>query len=207
MNGKLLIIGAGGHGRVVADTALKTNKWSLVSFIDRKYPNLEKIGKWNVIGVDDSLIHLKSEYDAVAVAVGDNKTRLNLLSTVEKMGLNIATIIHPSAQIGDQVTIGRGCVIFSNVVINYGATIGDACIINTAAIVEHDCKIGDGVHLSPGVNLGGGVSIGTRSWVGIGASVINNRSIGSKVIIGAGSTVINNVPDGLTVVGSPARSV
>jgi len=207
VNNKLLILGAGGHGRAVADSAVKMKKWSSISFVDSKYPNFKKTGIWNVVGSDNDLLRLKEEYDTIAIAIGDNQLRLKLLFLVKKIGFSVAKIVDPSAQIGDQVLIGEATVILPNAVIGYGASIGSACIINTAATVDHDCNIDSGVHLSPGVNLGGGVSVGEGSWIGIGASVIHNCIIGRKVIVGAGSVVINNILDNLTVAGLPASQI
>jgi sugar O-acyltransferase (sialic acid O-acetyltransferase NeuD family) len=207
MNKKLLIIGAGGHGRVVADAAVDMHKWDVISFVDSRYPNFRRSGEWSIVGMDSDLSHLKSQYDSAIIAIGDNQIRLNLLYSLKKIGFHVATVVHPSAQVGGQVSIGEGTVILSNAVVNHGASLGDVCIVNTAATVDHDSKIGNSVHLSPGVHLGGGVLIGATSWVGIGASVTHNCIIGSGAIVGAGSVVIDNVPDDMTVVGSPAKPI
>jgi sugar O-acyltransferase (sialic acid O-acetyltransferase NeuD family) len=207
MSGKLLIIGAGGHGRVVADAATGMNKWNTISFVDSKYPVHTKSGRWEIVGTNNDIKDLLIDYDSAIVAIGDNLIRIKLINFLKEIGCNIASVIHSSAQIGSEVSIGKGTVILANAVINHGTTIGNACIVNTAATVDHDNKIGECVHLSPGVNLGGGVTIGASSWIGIGASVIHNCNIGKSVTVGAGSVVIDNIADNLTVVGSPSKSL
>ena len=207
MKRNLLILGAGGHGRVVADAAETMADWDKIAFIDEKYPELHKSGRWPVIGVTADLPGLLSDWQDVIVAIGANRLRLELLQQCIDLGFNISSVIHPSAQIAKDVSIGSGTVVFANAVINTGSQLGQGCIVNTAASIDHDCELADGVHLSPGVHLGGTVSIGIRSWLGIGSSVVNNIDIGSDVIVGAGAAVISNIEDNVTVVGVPAKAI
>lgn len=203
----LLIIGAGGHGKVVADAALLTGRWDKIGFVDDRYPELNSVAGWPVVGVVADLDHLASDWRDGFVAVGSNCVRIKLLERINSCEINVVSIAHPSAQIADNVLLGEGVIILANAVINIGSEIGDACIINTGATVDHDNEIGDGVHVSPGANLGGDVKIGDRTWVGIGASIVNGCSVGHDVIVGAGAVVTNNIGDGLTVVGVPAREI
>lgn len=207
MSHSLLIVGAGGHGRVVADAARLSGQWERIAFIDDRYPELVSAGVWSVIGTVAELDNLVSAWGKIVIAIGDNAIRIEILERTKSYGFDIVSIIHPSVQMAKDVLIGDGSVVFANAVINTGSELGIACIVNTAATVDHDNRIGDCVHISPGVNLGGNVDIGIRSWVGIGASVIHGCAIGRDVIVGAGAVVTEDIGDGLTVVGVPAREL
>ena len=203
----LVILGAGGHGRVVADAALCTSKFEEIVFLDDKYPDVVTADMWPVIGKTKDIYSLQKQGMLAIVAIGNNKSRLEHQCEIEKQGYEIATIIHPSAQVSSTVSIGKGSVIFANCVLNIGTIVGRAVIVNTAATIDHDCNIEDGVHISPGAHLAGAVRGGSCSWVGIGASVIHECKIGANVIVGAGAAVINNIADNKTIVGVPARPV
>lgn len=201
----LMIIGAGGHGKVVADAAACTKQWDKIVFSDKRYPELFDTGHWSVICDDNDLTENdKHKYDFI-VAIGDNHIRYKLHQELIKKGFNLVNVIHPSAEISAHADIGVGNVIMANVVVNVDAKIGDACIVNTAATVDHGCIIDDGVHISPGVHLAGQVEVGKHSWVGIGATVTQLVVIGENVTIGAGSVAIENIPDGKTAIGIPAK--
>ena len=202
-----MIIGAGGHGRVVADAAQLSGKWEKVAFLDDRYPGLGSSGRWPVIGALEGNAALVNNWSGCVVAIGDNAVRLENQAKLRSLCLNISTVIHPSAQIASDVVLGEGTVVFANAVINTGSVLGAACIVNTGSTVDHDCLLGDGVHISPGVNLAGNVKVGDRSWVGIGATVIHGCTIGDDVMIAAGAVVTNNIDNGLTVSGIPAREL
>lgn len=192
----LRIIGAGGHGRVLADIA-QAMGYKNIAFLDAGFPSLARSGAWDVIGtpadIDDS------EY---AFGIGNNQTRIGLL---ESIPCELATLVHPSAVISPHAKIGAGSVICAGAIIGPFATLGQGCIINTCASVDHDCTLHDGVHLSPGAHLGGGVTVGARSWVGIGASVREYKSLGADVTIGAGAAVVTDVTDSARFGGVPAK--
>jgi sugar O-acyltransferase (sialic acid O-acetyltransferase NeuD family) len=204
---KLLVIGAGGHGKVVADTAREMALWDLISFVDSRYPEQKKCSAWQVTAAD--LPALSDDYIGAdfIVAIGNNELRLKLYSEAIAKGFTPVNVIHPFSYISPDVSLGKGIVIFAGSVINIDSSIGDASIINTGATIDHDCFLSAGVHISPGVNLAGGVSVGQCSWVGIGASVKQLVEIGDNVIVGAGSAVVSNIESDVTVVGVPARSV
>ena len=187
---RLIIIGAGGHGKVVADA---TNKKCI--FLDDNQ-DLEQ-----VVGSIEQLQQIQQDGDQVIVAIGDNKTRLSLLDGL----CNIATVVHPSATVSESASLGMGTVVFANAAVNPDTVIGRGCVINTGATVDHDCVLEDGVHISPGANIGGGVTIGCCSWIGIGASVRHGITIGKDAVVGAGAAVVSDIPDGITVVGVPAK--
>ena len=201
---RLLIIGAGGHGKVVADAALLSD-WDRVTFLDDRAGTLVEVLGLTVIGQVRPLREHAAAFDAAVVAIGAAARRLELQDECVAAGLSIATIIHPSASVSRFATLGPGCVVFAQAAINPGTTLGRAGIVNTAATIDHDCRLGDGVHLSPGAHLGGDVVVGDRTWVGIGAVVRQGIEIGHDSIVGAGAAVVAPVPPYTTVVGVPAR--
>ena len=203
----LLIFGAGGHGKVVADTARAMGNWNEIMFADDAYPQVTSVDGYPVVADFSSARSMGSDHGDVIVAIGDNRKRSDLIMQLRQSGFNPVTLIHPTAVVAGSAHIEEGTVIFAQAVVQAAARIGRAVIVNTAATVDHDCVVGDGVHLSPGVHLGGEVEIGDYSWLGVGAVVINRTAVGSGVTVGAGSCVIGNLPDGVTAVGVPARPV
>ncbi len=202
---KLMIIGAGGHGKVIADAAACTGHWQEIVFADKRFPELSQAGHWPVITDGNDLDKLDKEQCDYIVAIGDNKIRYKLQNELQAKGFKLVNVIHPTAEISDYAKLGLGIAIMANAVINVDARIGDACIINTAATVDHDCVIGDGVHISPGAHLAGEVQVGKCSWIGIGSTVNQLLVIGENVMLGAGSVAIENIPDGKTAIGVPAK--
>ena len=207
MNSGLLIVGAGGHGRVIADIALQSGDWSQVAFLDKDGDLPSEILGIPVLKAIEDLAHLRIKYPHAAVAVGQCSRRMRLIDESSALGFQLPVIRHPSAVVSRYANIGPGSQILAMSVVNAGARIGAGCIINTAATVDHDCDLGDCVHLSPGVHLAGGVRIASCSWIGIGASVRENCRIGREVTVGAGAAVVSDVDDGLTVAGVPARQL
>lgn len=202
----LLIVGAGGHGKVVADCAKAMGIWQHIAFVDQRYPALTSAGPFPVIATaDDAVLGLREDFPSIIVAIGDNRLRQRLSLAYEAQGFALATLIHPRATVSEFAKVGKGTVIFAHAVVNIDANIGNCCIINTAAVVEHECEIANAVHLSPNVSLGGQVHVGEQSWLGIGCSVIHGLTIGPFCMVGAGAVVIRNVAEGHTVVGNPAR--
>ena len=202
---ELLIVGAGGHGKVVADAALSTSRWNDVVFLDDAWPDKKENGQWNILGKVENLPEWRMRFKDAVVAVGDNRKRLLFQRRLADARFEMVSVIHPSAQISRFAQIGSGSVVFANAVVNVDAIIGEASIINTAATIDHDCRLGKGVHLSPGTHLAGGVLVGECSWIGIGGVVRELISIGSDVIVAAGAVVVADIPDGITVMGVPAR--
>jgi len=201
----LIVIGAGGHGRVIADAAETSGYWSDIAFLDDRYPELTLSGSWPVIGTIEAARNMRKRFSHASVGIGDNVARLKLLNDLRELGFNLPTVVHPTAAISRHAEIAEGTVVFAQAVINVGAKLGMGCIVNTGAKIDHDCVLGVAVHISPGVSLAGGVAIGDYSWIGIGASVKQLIVIGKNVTVGVGSAVIKNLPDGITAVGVPAR--
>lgn len=201
---KIAILGASGHGKVVADIA-ELNGYNTIDFFDDRFPALSGLEHWRVLGSTEDLLQRALDYDAVLVAIGNNAIRLAKHHHLLQVGATLGTLIHPSAVISRYAKVGVGSVIMANCVINAFSKIGEASIINTAATIDHDCILADGVHVSPGANLAGGVSVGESSWLGIGCQVKQLITIGNAVVVGAGATVVSNIDDHKTVVGSPAK--
>ncbi len=202
---KLLVVGAGGHGKVVADAASLTGQWKTIAFVDSRYANLKEVINLPVIADEDSSFQLLNEYSDVIIAIGDNLKRYELGEKYQRAGFNLVSVIHPSATISQHASIAPGIVILANAVVNPDARVGTCSIINTGAIVEHDCAIEKSVHISPHATLAGNVSVGEFSWIGMGANIIQDCQIGKHCICGAGSVVLNNISDHSTVVGIPAK--
>lgn len=204
----LIIIGAGGHGRVVADCAELTNQYQKIVFLDDSYPEKLKNLHWDIIGPAASFKQYSLKYGVVStdfiVALGSNKLRAQILSTLSAEKLNIASIIHPSAIISSNAIIKEGVVVCANAVINIGTIVNSGSIINTASTIDHDCDIGECVHISPGANIAGSVVIKQYSWVGIGASVIECITLQKNTQVAAGSVVIKSTKENSLYAGIPA---
>ena len=196
---RLIIIGAGGHGKVIADAALK-NGYANICYID-DHATGDVMG-FPIIGTSADIERLNDGSTDFIIGIGNNAIRKTV---AEKYNVNWVSIVHPSAQIAFNAEIGKGTVVMANAVVNACATVGEHCIINTGAIVEHDNVIGNYAHISPGVALGGTVRIGSLTHVGIGATVKNNVDICPDCIIGAGAVVVRNITESGTYVGVPIR--
>jgi acetyltransferase EpsM len=197
---KVIIIGGGGHAKVLIDCIESENKFEIFSVWDDN-PDLHQILTYKVKRREDVNLYPSVKF---ILAIGNNRTREKI---VKELSAEYFTTVHPTAVISKYAIVGKGTVIFAGAIVNAGAVIGDHCIINTGAIIEHDCVIEDYVHISPNAALSGGVKIGTATHVGIGANVIQNVTIGSNVNIGSGAVVISDVPDNCTAVGIPAKPI
>nr|WP_202428214.1 acetyltransferase [Malikia spinosa] len=198
------MLGASGHGKVVADMALEAG-WKSVVFFDDFWPRVTFNGRWPVLGDTSALLTRLQEFDGVIVAIGNCAIRWQKQQDLRVVGAHVTTLVHPRSCVSNYATLGPGTVVMAGAVVNADAVIGDACIINTCASVDHDCTLEHGVHISPGSHLSGNVTIGACSWVGVGAAVRQGMHIGANVMVGAGAVVVKPVPDGQTVVGNPAR--
>ena len=196
----VLVIGAGGHAKVVVDCLEAEGKYSIQEVLDDA-PVATFIGAYTV-----QKRNIASDYqkENVIVAIGNQSHRKAI---VQQLAAHFIMTIHPTSVVSKYAKLGAGTQIFANAVINAGAVIGEHCIINTGAIVEHDCVIGDFVHVAPSATLGGGVHVGPSTHVGMGAVVLQNVVIGKNVIIGAGAVVIKDLPDNCTALGVPAKPV
>ena len=196
----LIIIGASGHGKVLADIA-KMNGYENISFLDDNSV-LKNCGQYKVLG-DCSLID-SLDCDFI-VGIGDAFSREKIQNTLKSKNKKIITLIHPFTNIAADTQIGVGSVVMAGAVINSGSIIGEGCIINTCASVDHDNTLENFVHVSVGAHLAGNVTVGTRTWIGIGAVASNNINITRDCLIGAGAVVVKNIKVSGTYCGVPAR--
>ena len=203
MNEQVIVIGASGHGKVVADIVLSCED-TLLGFLDDNETLTTEVEGIPVLGK----ISNYREYPnaAFVIAIGNSAIREKIARQLD--GVCWYTAIHPTAVISHlNSQIGEGSVVMANAVINPSVHIGKHCIVNTASVVEHDNQIGDFVHISVGAKLGGAVCIGNRTWVGIGATISNNVSVCDHCMIGAGTVVIHDIKESGTYVGVPARKI
>lgn len=206
----IIVIGAGGHARVVIDALLSAEEPVIgLTDIDPGRAGGDILGV-PVLGADDVLggYGPKTTQLVIAVASVDLPTaRQAIFEGLKEKGYGFANAIHPSAIIGREVRLGEGAQVMAGAVVQPFAVIGDNAIVNTRAGVDHDCRVGAHVHLAPGATLSGGTTVGAGSHVGCGATVIQGVRIGQGVLVGAGATVCHDIPDGARVAGTPARDI
>lgn len=201
---EVLIIGAGGHAKVVADILLCAG-FTVIGFLDDDPTTWgqQRLGLPVLGGIDTYASHGPA---GLVMGIGDNITRMQV---VGRLGLQTDKLwrpaIHPRATLAASVLIGHGVVVAAGAVVNPDSVLGDHVIINTGATVDHDCEIGDYAHIAPGVHISGGVRVGMGTLIGVGASVAPGRTIGVGAIVGAGAAVVHDLPDGVTAKGVPAR--
>lgn len=200
----VVIIGASGHGKVIADIVQKAGD-KVVGFLDDNRSLPKTFISFPLLGIVDDYkdyVHTTEFF----IAIGNAEIREQIVNKMK--GVKWYTAIHPSVVISDiDVFIGEGTVVMANAVINSGSQIGRHCIINSCAVVEHDSIIEDFVHISVGAKLGGTVRVGKSTWVGIGTSINNNVNICERCIIGAGAVIIRNIDESGTYVGVPAKRI
>ncbi len=199
---RLIIIGASGHGKVVADIA-KNNGYTDIVFLDDNSA-IKNNGSYSVIGTTKCIAELEGD---VFVGIGNPSVRKRIMEELISMNRTIPTLVHPNAVIGEDVTIGIGSAVMAGAVINPSTKIGKGVILNTCSSVDHDGTINDYVHIAVGAHVCGTVTIGEETWIGAGATVSNNIDICSKCVIGAGAVVVKNIEESGTYVGVPARFI
>lgn len=205
---KVLVIGGGGHGRVVADILrmieAERGELSFAGFID------DEAGR-DVVGRDEDVPRIieSGAADAFILGIGSVRggegVRDRLFAELIAYGFEAAAACHPRAIIAESVEIGAGAAVMAGAVLNPGVRVGENAIINTGAVIDHDTQIGEAVHIAPGTSISGDVRIGPRSLIGVGASIRHGITIGRDATVGAGAVVVTDVADGAIVVGTPAR--
>jgi len=206
----ILIIGAGGHGQVVADILhcmrLSNPEVCLIGYLD---DNPDSHGNIilgvRVLGPPAALRQIA--HDAVIVAIGDNQVRSRYFDDLRQAGETLAIARHPQSIIASDVKIGCGSMICAGAIVNTGACIGENVILNTGCSVDHHSRIGKHAHIAPGAHLGGEVNVGDGTLVGLGSSIIPRCSVGAWSIVGAGAVVHRDIPDSATAIGVPAKVV
>lgn len=205
-----LIIGAGGHGKVVLDILKSGDQYRAMGFVDAD-PKLTgtRVCGLPVFGAVHLLSRLIREHriGAVIIAIGDNRARASYAKAVDDARIRLINAIHKSAVISPTAVFGRNVVVAANAVVCTETKVGDFSIINTGATVDHECELGQAVHICPGAHLAGRVRVEDNAFVGLGANVIQCLRIGSGAIIGAGAVVLTDIPAGSTAVGVPARVI
>jgi sugar O-acyltransferase (sialic acid O-acetyltransferase NeuD family) len=206
---KVMILGAGGHARVVANIAALTADLDIVGIADKSAATVgERIGGTKIVASLDDLPRWRGQgITHVALAFGGNQERARAMHEAEANGLASVTLVHPAAVIEDRVAIGDGALICAGAVLVTECRIGRGAIVNTGASVDHESEVGECAHIAPGCRVAGRVTVGDRALLGIAACVVPGRRIGADAVVGAGAVVINDVPAGVTVVGVPARIV
>ncbi len=201
----IVVIGEGGHSKVIQDIIAAEGRYQMIAVLDDKYA--EVFEKDHVlIGPISYAEKLIEETDAgFVIAIGNNRVREKIVKTLFKVGAVFKTVVHPFTSISPSARIGAGTVIMAGSVINADAIIGEHAIINSGAIVEHDNQIGDFAHISPGAVLTGNVSVGTGAHIGAGATVIPGKTVGDWSVVGGGTVVINDISGDVTVIGVPAK--
>jgi len=203
----VLILGAGGHARVVLDILLlQGQRYDVIGLTDPDSARHgERIRGVEIAGDDSVLEELDIGTAGAIVAVGDNGLRRSLGERCVELGIPLVNAIHPRAWVSEDAYFGSGVAIMAGAVVNCGSKIADGVIVNTGASVDHDCTIGAYAHIGPGANLAGWVRVDDEAQIGVGASVIPGIAVGARAVVGAGGTVIRDVPSEAVVVGVPAR--
>jgi acetyltransferase EpsM len=204
----IVVIGEGGHSKVIQDIIAAVNNYKIVAILDDKYGDVQK-REGILYGPIAAVFNIANEDENIRfiVAIGNNQVRSEIVKRIGLPKERFATLIHPSAIISPSVSIGEGTVVMPNCVINANTEIGKHVIINTGAIVEHDNYISDYAHISPNATLTGNISVGEGTHIGASATVIPGIKIGEWSIVGAGSTVIRDIPPFSKAVGSPTRLI
>lgn len=204
---KVIFLGAGGIAIVAAEIA-RSRGLEIVGFLDDR---VDKRGTLfcgaPVLGDFDMLPGLRQDVPQAIVAFGNCHGRMAVARKVLSYGFSLPSLIHPSAIVSQDASVGQGAIVMPGAIINSGTRIGSNIILNTAASVDHECSIGDGVHIGPGARLSGLVTIGHTTWIGIGSTIRESIHIGNNVLVGAGSLVLKDIPDGVVAYGAPAKIV
>lgn len=205
----IVLIGAGGHGKVVLDILQCEGKHRIIGFLDADVSLHDtEVAGVPVLGGINQLHKLKSKkVRGAIVSIGDNRVRLQYAREASEAGLDLIQAVHPRAVVSRSARLGRNVVVAASAVICADAVIGDSCIINTAAVIDHETIIGEAVHVCPGANLAGRVRVEDLVMIGMGANIIQCLTVGARSVIGAGTVVLKDIPPDCTAVGVPARIV
>ena len=204
---KVIVIGAGGHARVVASLLRYVPEIELAGFADRTRAALgERIGDAAVTTTWDELPAWRGAgVTAVALAIGDNAERARMFAAAKAHGYRVLGLRHPTAFVERDAEVGEAAVLCAGAILGAGVRLGANTLVNTGAIVDHECAVGDHAHLGPGCRLAGRVAVGALTFVGLGATVRDGIRIGENVVVGAGSVVVSDIPDNAVAYGVPSR--
>jgi sugar O-acyltransferase (sialic acid O-acetyltransferase NeuD family) len=204
----IIVVGAGGHGVVVAD-ALRAAGCEVIGFLDPDPGKRRaKHGDVTVLGDDSALTGYSPSTVQLANGIGSTRStiiRRDIFVRLCAAGWSFATVIHPRSVVSEWARLDAGAQIMAGAIVQPGAVVGENSIVNTAAVVDHDCVIGAHCHIAPGVTLSGGVHVGEMSHVGTGATIIEGCRLGARTLVGAGAVVVRDSQPGETLIGVPAR--
>lgn len=186
---RLIILGAGGHGKCVAEAAIAMDIWGGICFLDDCWPEIPQLLNGSLLGRTDHLGQIAQQHDQVIVAIGNNTLRQQLQNKLIKEGYSIATVIHPSAVVSPTAVIDAGSVVLALAVLGSHASIGQGCIVNVHTTVDHDVKISDFAHLGIGVRLCAGSTIGPSAWLQAGCITIYQAQVAKDQIVSVGTIV------------------
>lgn len=210
MSIEVLIIGAGGHGKVVLDILRASAAYKPVAFLDAdpalantSISNLPVLGQINLL----PKLRQQQKLKHAIVAIGDNRSRQSYIKNLRDHDFTLINALHPTAHVSPSAKLGSGIVVCPTAVVGTEASLADGVIVNTGAIVDHECIIEECVHLAPGSLLAGRVRVEQGAFVGLGAKVIQCLTVGQWSTLGAGATIIRDVPPNTTVIGTPARTL
>lgn len=207
----IVIIGAGGHGKVVADIVERQGRYSIAGWVDSGREPGERHAGYAVLGPVEEIAELVSRYPVAGalVALGDNASRLAMVQRLvrEIPDLRFITAVHPTAAVGRGASLGPGTVVMAQAVVNPDAVVGAHCILNTGSSLDHDSRMDDFASLAPGAAVGGNARIGTGAAVSIGVSVLHGVGVGEHTVVGAGAVVVGDLPGHCVALGVPARMV
>lgn len=189
MKHKLLIVGAGGHGRAVAESIGLKNEFELMGFIDDSWPTNQNIGQYLIYGTTEDLTQYRSVADYVVVAIGNNKKRSELMDELSNAGFTLATIIHQAAIVSPSAIIGAGTVIMAGAIVGTEARLGRGAIVNSGANVDHHCVVDDFGHLGVNACMAGGSKLGLRAWLQAGSALGYGVDIAADCVILPGTGV------------------
>lgn len=190
MSKKIVIVGAGGHGKSVADLLLLQNEYELIGFVDDAYPEVSDVWSLPVLGkvTSEILLPLQDYVGYIVVAVGNNELRESLFKLIDELGFNLPNIVHPNAFVSPRAMLGNGCVIMANAVIGTEAQLGDGVIINAGAVVDHHAVVDDFGHLGVNASMAGGVRLGRSACAQAGVALGYGVSIPAKQILQPGES-------------------
>ncbi|WP_018708372.1 acetyltransferase [Siminovitchia fordii] len=204
---KIVIVGQGGHSKVIKDIIIASKEYQIYALLDDKYDKPTQKDKIIYAPISYANVLCSEKEIYFNIAIGDNSVRKKVGKMLDDIGVQFAILKHPTAVISPSVEIGRGSVIMPNCVVNADTVIGEHVIINSSSVIEHDNQINGYVHISPKAVLTGNVYVGEGTQIGAGATVIPNIKIGDWSMVGAGATVVSDIPSKVTVVGVPAKII
>jgi sugar O-acyltransferase (sialic acid O-acetyltransferase NeuD family) len=189
---RLLIIGAGGHGRSVAEAALLRQDYELTAFLDDAAKPQQRLWDFPVWGTTEMLAGCRGRIDVVMVAMGNNALREALHHQVQAQGMALATVIHPAAMVSPTATIGEGSAIMAGAILGTGAQLGEGVIVNCGAVVDHDCVVEAFAHLGGNASMAGGSVLGRGAWMQTGTSLGHGAGLPAEAVLRVGETMFTN---------------